>query len=135
MRVQIVSFRCVLQDQYGRFISSSFNQNVSTEGSELRGLMDVLQEMRPGERRTVPLTAESAYGFYHKDLAFEVARAEIKGGSTVKVGDEVYLNGRSFRVVSANSLFLSVDGNHPLAGRDLIFDVEVTKKRPSESFH
>ncbi len=138
MRVQIVSFRCVLKNKLGHFISSSFNRDVATttevpvESQALPGFVDALKGLKEGEKKRISVSAENAYGFYEPRLCVEVPRSDLKNGKSLKVDDLVKgsLTGdgiiRSFRVVHADRIFVLLDANHPLAGQDLEFDVEVT---------
>ena len=140
MRVQIVSFRCVLKNKLGQFISSSVNQEVVTTASHddedaiLPDLVEGLRGLKKGQKRKINVAAERAYGFYDPKLVVEVSRTEIPRGRQLRAGDSVKGNfageGRmAFRVVSATSAYVMLDGNHPLAGQDLVFDVEVTSSR------
>ena len=141
MRVQVVSFHCVLKNNLGQFISSSFNQEVTTSSfSEVQdfalpGLVKALKELKKGKKKKIYVPAGEAYGFYQPDLNVIVARSKLSQGKTLKVGDncmgtqegvEGFIN---YRVVGAEKNFLTLDGNHPLAGQDLVFEVEVTESR------
>ncbi len=148
MRVQIVSFRCVLKNKLGQFISSSFNHEVLTAPSEgsveptssmaanaLPGLIAELNKLKKGQKKQVCLNADQAYGFYDLSLVSDVPRSQIMNGRHLKVGD--YLRGsfaadgvtRMYRITSANARSLILDANHPLAGQDLVFDVEMIASR------
>ncbi len=142
MRVQVVSFHCVLKNSLGQIISSSFNHDVVTtpastadEGQALPGFIEGLQGLREGERKQISVSADRAYGFYDPALLVRVPRSALSGGKKMKVGDEVKgfrAKGdsmRVYRVVSADQSFVFLEGNHPLAGQDLVFDVEVTSFR------
>jgi FKBP-type peptidyl-prolyl cis-trans isomerase SlyD len=84
-------------------------------------------------QRTVTLAAADAYGFYDPKLAFTRLRRELDGGDDLKLGeivDYVREGGRAmYRVTEANSIYVGLDGNHPLAGQDLVFEVEGTETR------
>ena len=140
MRVQIVSFHCVLKNNLGQFISSSFNQEVATSSAEeqafaLPGLIKALKELKKGKKKKIYVPAGEAYGFYLTELVVRVPRSKLSQGKTLRVGDSCMgkLNGedhfRSYRVIGAERNALILDGNHPLAGQDLIFEVEVTESR------
>ena len=143
MRVQIVSFHCVLKNELGEFISSSFNHDVVTTPSSsphdaeevLPGFIAGLHGLKEGERKKISVKAKEAYGFYDETLLMKVSRSEISHGRRLKKGDLVRaILGKSrdlknYRVMEANPLELLLDGNHPLAGQDLVFDVEVTSLR------
>ena len=138
MRAQIVSFHCVLRNQVGKLISSTFNHDVITQmdgqGDQLRGLIDGLQNLTKGEKRRICLAAHQAYGFYDPALVFETARSKLSQGSTLRPGQEVVSqlsSGESkvYRVIGTTRDSVTLDANHPLAGQDLIFEIETTDAR------
>ncbi len=139
MKTQIISFHCVLKNNLGQLISSSDNREVINHpqgnGETLVDLAGGLQNVRPGEKRQIKIRAERAYGFYNLDLVAELPRTDFKNGQTLKVGDNVRMTSLesgqviSFRVTHATKLTVTVDGNHPLAGQDLVFDIDVTDVR------
>ena len=137
MRFQVVSFHCVLKNKLGRLISTSFNQDVVTTAGpgqveELPVFAKALKKLKQGERKKIYLSASEAYGCYDPKLLVESSRAKLKNGKYLKTGDEVKGSVvgedeiRTFRVTSADSRNVMLDANHPLAGEDLIFDVEIT---------
>lgn len=138
MGAQVVSFRCVLKNRVGQILSSTVNQDVITfsEGQEqiLKGLANGLKNLTKGEKRQIRLPAEQAYGFYDLALVIRRTRSQIVGGGALRVGDEVphpSWEGRPrvFRVVQTDGQSLVLDGNHPFAGEDLIFEIEATEAR------
>ncbi len=141
MRVQIVSFRCVLKNQLGHLISSSFNHDVVTTPSEgepvheLQGFVEGLKGLKEGERKQIRVNADQAYGFYDLSLLVRVSRSSVHQGKKIRMGDKVrgrYTQDhelRTFTVVDLSEGDLLLDANHPLAGQDLVFDVEVTSSR------
>lgn len=139
MKAQIVSFHCVLKDKLGRVISSSFNSEVINqleEGSDtLPGLVAGLQDVTVGEKREIFVPAEQGYGFYDPDLVVKVPRKDLNQGRRLGVGNEIVTesteNGqvRTFRVITAEEEYVVLDGNHPLAGQDLTFEIEVVAAR------
>lgn len=140
MRFQVVSFHCVLKNQFGRVISQSFNQDVTTlapvgEEALLPNFAKALEKLKPGQRKEIFLAAHEAYGLYDPNLQVEAPRSTIRNGKSLKTGDviEGSVNGlpkvHSFRVVDENPHSVVLDANHPLAGQDLIFDVEMTASR------
>lgn len=138
MKAQIVSFHCTLKDKLGRQISSTFNQDVITQDptspQHLAGLAKKLQNLKKGERRRIFLPADEAYGYYDPELVIEVPRRELDNGKDFEIGDEVrgrWKDGkvRTYRIVEATQKLLRLDGNHPLAGQDLYFEIETTAAR------
>jgi len=134
MKAQIVSFHCVLKDKSGQILSSSFNQDVinqlEDESQErLRGLIAGLQNVYEGEHRQFTVPAIDAYGVHDPKLVVRLRRSELEGGDTLVVGGHVRDPLRSYRVVQAQGDMLVLDGNHPLAGHDLTFDIKVVSAR------
>ena len=138
MSTQIISFNCVLKNKAGLLISSTFNREVinavEASGAFLKGLVLGLQDLKKGEKRTISLSAEEAYGFYdpkkvilfpRKKLARE---ASLKEGSPISVVSKTGQT-RVYRVVQLHGDMVALDGNHPLAGQDLVFDIEATDVR------
>ena len=138
MKAQIVSFHCVLKDKMGNLISSTFNRDVITQGTDCgqvpKGFVDALGDLKQGEKRKISLPASQAYGFYDPELVLEVDRKSISRGRALRPGDQVYAqakNGanRLFRVTQADSHLITLDANHPLAGQDLVYFIETTEVR------
>jgi FKBP-type peptidyl-prolyl cis-trans isomerase SlyD len=138
MKVQVVSFRCVLKTKLGRLISSTFNQNVLTGEAgvpeSLPGLGKALEDLETGERRKVSLSAAEAYGYYDPKLVLKVPRGDLTGLDLNRPGDRqirLKFDGaeRLFRIVEVVEDHVTLDGNHPLAGQDLVFEIEATSVR------
>jgi FKBP-type peptidyl-prolyl cis-trans isomerase SlyD len=138
MKPQVVSFHCILRNKFGKVLSSTFNNDVITQpgGKDpvLNGLAEGLQNLVKGEKRMISLGAEKAFGFYDPSKVIECERSELPSGKRLRKGDEVELpleNGRSMnlRVTGIHGDVLVLDGNHPLAGQDLIFEIVATDAR------
>lgn len=137
MKAQIVSFHCVLKNVVGQVISQTFNRDVITQmpqgrSAPMPALALGLGELSAGERRHIPLPANEAYGLYDPRLALERSRHSLSPnasvGDTVELRDEAgHL--RPYRIVGANKSRVFLDGNHPLAGQDLVFEIEVVEAR------
>lgn len=138
MKAQVVSFRCILRNTLGEEISSSFHQHLlgmdGVEPAVLPGLVRELRGIKAGEKKRVHVRAEEAYGFYQQELVFRIPKRRVPESDNLQVGDE--LPGQSddgsrmtFRIVGTEGKSFTLDANHPLAGEDLIFDVEATDVR------
>ena len=139
---QIVSFNCTLKNKYGTLISSSINRNVLTslpgESGLLNGLAAGLQQLSVGEKRSIALSAEQAYGFYDpsKVLLFPLKR--VPDAAHLRAGQSLTIVGpsgeaRIFKVMQVFGETVSLDGNHPLAGQDLVFEIETLEVRDATS--
>ncbi len=136
MNAQVISFNCVLKNKAGRLISSTFNRDILKIhlGGEalLEGLAKGMANLTEGERRSIFLSAEEAYGLYDpkKVILFPCKKLP----EDVKVGMSVAVKGKSgkvrlYKVLEIVPPFARLDGNHPLAGQDLIFEIEALKVR------
>ena len=144
MAAQVVSFHCVLKNSLGQIISRTTNHDViattSDNETSLKPLSEALCSLQKGEKKTVFVAAKDAYGFYNPKLRIQRRRIDLSGADDLLVGDSVkYIShgeSRMFKVVEASSQLITLDGNHPLAGQDLIFEIEGTACRaasPGES--
>jgi FKBP-type peptidyl-prolyl cis-trans isomerase SlyD len=142
MKAQIVSFHCVLKTKVGQVISSTFNRDVITHiekpGTLLKSLAEQLQDLKKGDKRIVFLTAEEAYGFYNPDLVVEISRKTLTQADALQVGYQILSPSKdggvkAFQVVKIDRNWITLDGNHPLAGQDLIFEIETIETRDATS--
>lgn len=137
MKAQVISFHCVLKTKLGRVISSTSNYDVITmpaEGEEqmLPGLVEGLQNLKGGEKRKIAVSAERAYGFYDPTKVM-VCPLESLNVRRIAVGDKVRAQFRGnptmFRVTDVRGDEITLDSNHPLAGEDLVFEIEALDVR------
>lgn len=138
MYPQIISFNCLLKNTAGKVLSSTYNREVLTvvddEQAMLLGLAKGLQNIAEGEKRKIPLSAQEAYGFYDPKKVILYPRKQLP--KDIRVGTSVAIVGKSgksryYRVIELHSNMVSLDENHPLAGQDLIFEVEALSVRPA----
>jgi peptidylprolyl isomerase len=99
------------------------------DGTMLAGFDEAVRGMGVGERKTFTIPAAEAYGEYREDLVVVVGRDELAGDP--QVGDEVPLQNLPsgatvyFTVVEISDTEVTLDANHPLAGQDLTFEIEL----------
>lgn len=137
MRAQIISFNCIVKSKAGQFISSTYNREVLTlsemePSGLLCGLNRNLQDLKKGEKRSIAVPAEEAYGLYDPKKIILFPRKKLP--NTVRKGELINIvskNGvqRDYRVLELHPDLVSLDGNHPLAGQDLIFEIEALEAR------
>ena len=100
---------------------------LSDETNLIKGFTEALYGLTEGEKKTVELTPADAYGEVLEDLISDVPLENMPEG--VKVGDMLQAQGPNgvfnVVVVEVNETTAKVDANHPLAGKKLIFDLEV----------
>jgi len=88
--------------------------------------------MSPGESKKIAVTSDRAFGPYRKDLVKEVDSRNIAPELKPKVGQRVEAwqgNGKKavVTITAVTETGVKVDGNHPLAGQDLTFDLELVE--------
>lgn len=136
-KAQVVSFHCVLKTQLGQVISSTVNYDVltvpnSSAGKMLAGLNEGLEDLKEGEKRKINVSAERAYGFYDPEKVMVCSRESLDR-ENLRVGNTVVgmHEGKSisFRVTQVSGDEVTLDANHPLAGQDLIFEIEALDVR------
>lgn len=99
------------------------------------GLEKAVGEMERGERKTVTLSAEEAYGQRRDDLVVCVGRDQLPPDITIEKGMSLRLKRSGDRrigvvVVAVDDTGVTLDANHPLAGKDLTFDLELVSLTP-----
>lgn len=97
----------------------------------MRKLEDALAEMAIGEERTLEIAAEDAYGAYDESAVQRVPTFKIPNGANMPVGETIaWTTPRSIepipaKVLSIENQVATLDFNHPLAGKDIIYWVKV----------
>ncbi|MCW5978112.1 MAG: peptidylprolyl isomerase [Bryobacteraceae bacterium] len=94
------------------------------------GLQEAVVGLKPGETRTCVVPPERAYGPYHQEMTAVLARDMIPPDLAVEKGTSLrvrHADGHESDVLvtAVTETTVSVDGNHPLAGRNLTLEVEL----------
>ncbi|MDB6115781.1 MAG: slyD [Lacunisphaera sp.] len=138
MSRRTVTFHYTLKDGAGRLIDTSRGGGPMpfTEGAGqiIEGLEEQLLRMTAGETRTVVVPPERAYGKRDDALVQKVPRARLPVDD-LKVGDQFQTGAdRHSPIVTVLALEgddVLLDANHPMAGQELHFEVEVVAIRPA----
>jgi peptidylprolyl isomerase len=96
----------------------------------IKGVDDCLLGMEPNEKKTVRITADDAYGPYRDELLLTVPRATFPDSFVPEAGKELTMrtqDGAMFpvRISRFDADAIVFDANHPLAGKELEFDVHL----------
>jgi len=99
-------------------------------GQVIKGFDDAMLGMAPGDKKTVNIPVEHAYGDKNDDMMMEYPLTEFPADMKPEAGMELHMSddeGNVFPVVVAEVLEDSVvlDANHPLAGENLVFEIEL----------
>jgi len=102
------------------------------EGLTITGFEEAIVGMEPGDSKTVDIPVNKAYGEPREDLVIDVAREQIPPEIEPEEGLQLQLNqpeGDELIVVvtDVNEETVTLDGNHPLAGKDLNFNIELVE--------
>jgi len=99
------------------------------QGDVLKGLDKALKEMKVGEKKTVLVTAEDGWGERKAGNIVVVPLQQFKKEKMQPFpGLVVEIDGRQGRIQSVSGGRVRVDFNHPLAGKELEYDVKVEKE-------
>jgi peptidylprolyl isomerase len=101
-------------------------------GQIIQGLDEQVQGMSVGDKQTVTIPADGAYGPHRPEGVQSVPRTQIPEGVDTSIGARLQATGSDGRamtltVVDTSDDAVTVDANHPLAGKDLVFDVELVE--------
>lgn len=99
-------------------------------GDLIPGFEKAVLGMTPGETRTATLSPQEAYGERSEEMVFEVGRTQLPDDVVPEVGDRLEAKdpeGNTFRVsvAAVQDDTVTLDANHPLAGRDLTFEIQL----------
>ena len=136
----VATIHYTLSDAKGELIESSRQEEgeplvyIHGTGNLISGLEDKLAGKSKGDKLLVAVKAEDAYGERDESLIETVEKSEFEDTEELMEGKEFQYDdedGNSFhvRIVKIDGDNVTVDGNHPLAGKDLSFDVEVIEVR------
>jgi peptidylprolyl isomerase len=108
------------------------------EKQVIPGFEDALTEMEPGQAKTVTVPAEQAYGPRRPELMVAVDRTEFPEHIQPTVGQKLQLQSKDgmvteVRVADVSDEQVTLDANHPLAGQNLTFDLELVEIRGKDS--
>lgn len=133
----IAHFHYTLTDEAGEVIDSSRGREplayLHGAGNIVPGLEEELEGRRAGDRFTVSVPPEAGYGPHREELTQVVPAAAFHGVDRIEPGMQFSAQGPQGRmnviVTRVGEEGVTVDANHPLAGKTLNFEVEVTAVR------
>ena len=99
-------------------------------GQVIVGFDNAVIGMTPGEKKTVTIPVADAYGDRQENMVLSFPVSEFPDDKTPEVGMEMQMSdnqGNIFAVVitEIKDDMMKLDANHPLAGMDLVFDLEL----------
>jgi peptidylprolyl isomerase len=107
-------------------------QFTAGEHSMIAGFEKAVYGMEVGQTKKVTIPANEAYGQHREDMILEVGRDRLPPGMNPQVGEQLQMRDQSggARIVTVTRLSegsITLDANHPLAGKDLTFEIKLVE--------
>jgi len=102
------------------------------ENQVIPGFEEAVIGMKIGESKTVKIPADDAYGPYHEDMVMVVSRDKLPPGMNPEIGQWLQLGqsgGQTMqvKVIDVSESTVTLDANHPMAGKDLTFEIKLVE--------
>ncbi len=99
-------------------------------GQVIPGFDQAVAQMSLGENKTVHISADDAYGPHNPELLIKTDPGQFGDGEPPEIGQQFRFPGADgnvmfLRVTSVSDAEIVLDANHPLAGKDLTFELEL----------
>ncbi|HET8940635.1 MAG TPA: peptidylprolyl isomerase [Rudaea sp.] len=138
---KVASFHYTLTNAEGKVIDSSREREplsyLQGAGNIVPGLEKAMHGRSNGDKFQVEVVPEQGYGQRHPQLVQKVPKSAFQNVGEPKPGMQFQTRGPQgpmlVTVVSIDGDEVTIDGNHPLAGQTLHFDVEVTGVRDANA--
>lgn len=96
------------------------------------GMEEAVLGMQPGDEKTITIASENAYGPYHEEMVVVVGRNEFPEDMEIEVDQQlsVVVEDDQTVIVTVTEITdetVTLDANHPLAGEDLTFDIQLVE--------
>lgn len=131
-----VKVHYTLKDTNGTLVESSVNSSpiefTIGEGKVIAGFEKNVVGMKPKDTKTVTIPPEDAYGAREEKKVFEYDKKNAPENFEPQVGQSIQMHrpdGKSFvvTVLRRTEKGFKMDANHPLAGKELVFDLELVE--------
>jgi peptidylprolyl isomerase len=120
-------------DDGNQFDSSAGRDPLEFEmgaGMVIPGFETGVRDMAVGEKKTIHIPADEAYGERREDMVLTFGRDQLPEGLDPEVGMSLQMQGPQgqpvpVRVAAVEEASVTIDANHPLAGENLNFELEL----------
>ncbi len=130
-KVQLVC-ELKLEDGTTCFKNEQENPLVVTvgEGKFFPIIENKIKDMKEGETKSITLKPKDAFGIHNDDLVAEIAKKELDNNADLKIGSKIQMKTTSNKTIQGTVTEIkddtfTVDFNHPLAGKNIVFIVTV----------
>ena len=99
-------------------------------GTMIPGFENAVRSMKPGQKKTATIPSDEAYGPHRDDMVLVIERDKLPEVLNPEVGQQLQMQNSAGRIVlfmvtKVSETSITVDANHPLAGKDLTFEIEL----------
>jgi len=134
---KVVTIHYTLSDKNGQVLDTSDGSDplhyLHGYGNIIPGLEEALKGKTNGDKITVSIPPEKAYGMYNEKDKLQVNKSQFEGIDEIKIGMDIQTRTQDgikmYRVEKIFGDTVILDGNHALAGETLNFEVEVMDVR------
>ncbi len=135
----VVEFHYTLTDKNGVQLDSSLERGplayIQGKQNIIPGLEKEMMGKQVGDKFVANVPAAEAYGPYYEGMVQAVDKSQFEGIENLRVGMQFQVQTEQGVILVQVKEILDdkvvLDGNHPMAGKDLTFDVEVISIRPA----
>ncbi|MGF1672474.1 MAG: peptidylprolyl isomerase [Rivularia sp. (in: cyanobacteria)] len=101
-------------------------------GNVIPGFEEAIIGMTPGESKTATIPADQAYGPQREELVITVEKEQIPTDLSVEIGQQLQISQNDGQVIpvivtDVSDSQVTLDANHPLAGQQLTFDIQLVE--------
>lgn len=137
----VVQFNYTLRDEQGEVLESNEGLDpiayLHGHDNMMPGVENALVGKEVGAKFSVTLPASETYGERNEDAEQRVSVKHLQGAKVWKAGMRALISTdqgqRQVTIIKMGKFMATVDVNHPLAGRELTFDLEVAEVRDATS--
>lgn len=135
----VVVFDYTLTDDDKDIIDSSTGSEplvyIQSEGQIVPGLEKAMEGKKAGDSFKVSVSPEEGYGVHDPENISVVPADQIEGGDELEEGMQLHTEGefgeQTVLITKVDGNEVTIDGNHPLAGMTLHFDITIREVRPA----
>lgn len=134
---RVLAFNYVLKGSDGKVLDASERGQplpfLEGAGQIIPKLEEEIKDLKEGDKKNVKLAAVDAYGEMKENMFMDVPKEELAHLPQLEIGSHLRLElgdgAHVVRVSKITDTHVTLDGNHPLAGQDLEFDIEMVLVR------
>lgn len=130
---RVLAFNYVLKGPDGNILDASERNQplpfLEGTGQIIPKLEEEIKDLKEGDKKTVKIAAKDAYGEVRDNMFMDVPKEELAHLPQLEIGAHLRLElgqgAHIVRVTKITDTHVTLDGNHPLAGQDLEFAIEM----------